>query len=74
MNSATFSVYSPTLPKMREAASSLARKALGEGVTFWLTPEEPARIKDHTLMGEITEWYQEWEVKWAEDADDLLDD
>jgi hypothetical protein len=74
MNKANIEVFSPSLPNMRDLAKAAAEKALGVGVTYWLTPLAPATTHGRTLMGEPIEWYQEWEIMWAESEDDLLDD
>jgi hypothetical protein len=73
MNKAHIEVFATSLPDMHQAAQTMADRALGTGVTYWLTPLAPATIHGRTLMGEPTEWYQEWEIKWAESEDDLLD-
>lgn len=74
MNKARIEVRTTRLPDMRGAAQFYAERALGDGVTYWLKPLESAYSVGQTLMGEPTEWCQEWEVRWAETEDDLLDD
>lgn len=77
MNKARIEVRTTSLPDMRRAAQFFAERALGGGdggVTYWLKPLESAYSVGQTLMGASTEWCQEWEVRWAETEDDLLED